>query len=68
MQRSDPDLPVGADEFTVFHSPNDDGLYRVSARCLQLDDTTAKYDISMVHADGTVCAFVKGSTFRRISE
>jgi NAD(P)-dependent dehydrogenase (short-subunit alcohol dehydrogenase family)/acyl carrier protein len=60
-------LPVGADQFTVFSAPRHDGHYRVQARLLSLDETSATYDMLMTHEDGSPCAQIKGSRFRRIT-
>lgn len=61
-------LPVGAEEFVVFHAPDQDALYRVSAALIHLDEDAARYDMSMVREDGLLCATVRGSLFRRIHD
>lgn len=60
-------LPWGADEFVVLGRQDKNQMYRIEARLVGHEKDKLFYDIFLKDESGAVCAWVKRSTYHRIS-
>jgi acyl transferase domain-containing protein/NAD(P)-dependent dehydrogenase (short-subunit alcohol dehydrogenase family) len=60
-------LPVGAEQFVIYERPTRDEQYRVIAKLLSIDASSATFNMSMVRNDGTCCVKITNSRFSRIN-
>lgn len=61
-------LPVGAEEFGILHLDKIFSQYTVTVLLQSRGDDTLVYNILSRDATGKPCMYIKGSTFRRISQ